>query len=55
MNRTTDLRDRGERTVLVKKANAVMNNDDERDYTEVVEMDPLIETYRRVYANDLEE
>ena len=55
MNRTTDLRDHDEKTVLVKETNMVLNDDVDWDYTEVVQMDPLIETYRRVYINDLEE
>ena len=45
MNMTIDLGDRGMKTALVKKSNAVLNDDIERDYTEVVHMDPLIKTY----------
>ena len=45
-----DLCVRGEKTVLVKLENTVV---DKRDFTNVVQMDPLIEIYRNVYANDL--
>jgi hypothetical protein len=54
MTRTADLRDRGEMTVLVKKKDADISIEDEQEYTSVVDMDPLIETYRDVYAEDLE-
>ena len=39
----------------MKKANGVLNNDVEQDYTGVMQMDHLIGTYCMVYANDLEE
>jgi hypothetical protein len=54
MNRTVDLRARGERTVLVKKDSAMVTNDVEQDYSHVVIMDSCIEKYRDEYASDLE-
>jgi len=55
MNRVADLRARGDRSVLVRSSAADVSIDDMRNYVKVVEMDPLIETYCQVYANDLED
>ena len=55
MNRTLDLRARGEKTILVKVEGSELDRDKELDYLEVVDMDPLIQTFRKVYAEDLME
>ena len=55
MNRVADLHAHGDRSVLVRSSAADVSSDDMRNYVMVVEMDPLIETYRQVYANDLED
>lgn len=55
MNRTLDLRARGEKTILVKVEGSELDRDKELDYLEVVDMDPLIQTFRKVYAEDLVE
>ena len=52
MNRTLDLRARGEKTILVKVEGSELDRDKELDYLEVVDMDPLIQTFRKVYAED---
>ena len=53
MSRTVDLRDRGEKTVLVKTIDADISSEDEQEYTVVLDMEPLIQKYREVYADDL--
>ena len=55
MNRTLDLRARGEKTILVKVEGSELDRDKELDYLEVVDMDPLIQTFCKVYAEDLVE
>ena len=42
MSRTVDLRDRGEKTILVKRVGAEVTNADEQEYTSVVVMEPVI-------------
>ncbi|KAL7502257.1 hypothetical protein ACHAXN_000889, partial [Cyclotella atomus] len=54
MSRTVDLRNRGPKTVLVKRATAVVDDAVAREYSQVIDIDPLIETYRVEYAKDLE-
>jgi hypothetical protein len=54
MSRTVDLRARGSKTVLVKKDSAMVSDNIERNYSQVIIMDPFIETYRDAYADDLE-
>ena len=48
MNRTLDLRARGEKTILVKVEGSELDRDKELDYLEVVDMDPLIKTFCKV-------
>ena len=55
MNRTLDLRARGEKTILVKVEGSELDRDKELDYLEVIDMDPLIQTFHKVYAEDLVE
>ena len=55
MNRTIDLRARGEKTILVNVGGSELDSDKELDYLEVVDMDPLVQTFREVYAEDLVE
>jgi hypothetical protein len=54
MNRTTDLRSHGENTVLVKKVGSIITGEVLRNYSCVLDMDDVIEKYRHVYANNLE-
>ena len=55
MNRTTDLRNRGQKTILVKKPSVVISDEVQRNYQSIIDMDPTIEIYRDLYAKDLEE
>lgn len=55
MDRTKDLRNRGEKTVLLKKSTASVAPETARDYTKVELMDPLVEKYCTIYAEDLAE
>ena len=55
MNRTIDLRARGEKTILVNVGGSELDSDKELDYLEVIDMDPLIQTFHEVYAEDLVE
>jgi hypothetical protein len=55
MNRTIDLRAHGEKTILVNVGGSELDSDKELDYLEVIDMDPLIQTFREVYAEDLVE
>ena len=52
MSRTVDLRDRGEKTILVKTVGAEVTTADEQEYTSVVVMEPVIHTHCEVYSND---
>jgi hypothetical protein len=54
MTRSADLRRRGEKTVLVKREGSFLTDDEERNYSKVVDMKDVIEIYRDTYANDLE-
>ena len=47
-----DLRRRGEKSVLVSRVGSFVTDDEERNYSEVVDMEDVIETYRDTYAND---
>ncbi len=53
MARTKDLRDRGEKTVLLKKSGVTVSPDTAKNYTAVEEMDPLVEKYCKLYTDDL--
>ena len=53
MDRTKDLRSRGDRTVLVKKSGVTVHLDTSKNYTRVELMDPSVETYCKVYTKDL--
>ena len=55
MSRTVDLSGRGEITTLVKTLDADISNEDEQEYTAIVDVEPLIQTYCEVYADDLEQ
>ena len=53
MDCTKDLRNRGDRTVLVKKSGVNVPADMSKNYTRVELMDPSVERYCKVYAKDL--
>ena len=55
MNRTTDLHNCGQKTILVKKPSAVISDEVQRNYQSIIDMDPTIEIYCDLYAKDLEE
>ena len=55
MDRTPDLRARGDRAVLVKKMRSSVSRVIESNYLKVEAMDPLIDTYRAEYSSDLAE
>jgi hypothetical protein len=55
MTRTTDLQSRGETTVLVKRVGSFVTDDEEQNYSEVIDMEEVIEKYHDTYAKDLEE
>ena len=52
-DRTKDLRNRGEKSVLVKKAGVTACPSKERNYSKVEVMDPLVEKYCSLYTQDL--
>ena len=53
MDRTKDLRNRGDKTVLVKKSGVDVSLDVANNYTKVEVMDPAVEKYCDLYAQDL--
>ncbi len=55
MTRTTDLQSRFEITVLVKRVRSFITDDEEQNYSEVINMEEVIEKYCDTYAKDLEE
>ncbi len=55
MERTKDLRNRGEKTVLIKKSEASVSPDVARNYTRVEEMHSDVELYCDLYVKDLKE
>ena len=55
MNRTIELCARGEKTILVNVGGSELDSDKELDYLEVVDMDPLVQIFCEVYAEDLVE
>ena len=54
MTRSPDLRRRGEKSILVKREGSFLSDDEERNYSKVVQMEDVIEVYRDTYAKDLE-
>ena len=55
MTRSTDLRRRGEKRILVRRDGSFVTDDDKQNYSEVVDMKDVIEIYRATYANDFEQ
>jgi hypothetical protein len=55
MTRTTDLQSCGETTVLVKRVGSFVTDNEEQNYSEVIDMEEVIEKYHDTYAKDLEE
>lgn len=53
MDRTKDLRSRGERTVLIRRSGVEVSSEDAKNYTLVEEMDPSVEKYCDLYSEDL--
>ena len=53
MDRTKDLRCRGEKTVLITRSGVEVSSEEAKNYTEVVEMDPSVEKYCDLYSDDL--
>jgi hypothetical protein len=54
MERTVDLRKRGDKSILVRKEGALVDSDnDESNYVRIETMHPSIENYRSLYAEDL--
>ena len=55
MTRSTDLCWRGEKRILVRRDGSFVTDDEEQNYSEVVDMKDVIEIYRATYANDFEQ
>jgi hypothetical protein len=55
MTWTTDLQSHGETTVLVKRVGSFITDIEEQNYSEVIDMEEVIEKYCNTYAKDLEE
>ena len=55
MDFTKDLRNRGERTVLVKRSDVVVDPDVAKNYTKVETMEPCVQQYCELYTEDLSE
>ena len=53
MDRTVDLRQRGDKSVLVKTDGAVVSIEEEKNYDDVEDMVDMVATYRSLYADDL--
>jgi hypothetical protein len=54
MSRTIDLRNHGQRTILVKCGSAIVSDAVARDYSQVIDPNPMIIKYCDAYADDLE-
>jgi hypothetical protein len=54
MSRTIDLRNRGQRTILVKCGSAIVSNAVAPNYSQVIDANPMIVKYCDAYADDLE-
>ncbi len=48
------MRNRGQRTILVKCGSAIVSNAVAHNYSQVIDANPMIIKYRDAYANDLE-
>lgn len=53
MARTKDLRDRGDKTVLLRKSGVDVSEDEAKNYSSVEDMEPLVEQYCELYTEDL--
>lgn len=53
MDRMKDLRNRGDKTVLVKKSGVEVSPDVAKNYTKVEAIDPVVEKYCDLYSQDL--
>ena len=51
---TVDLRARGDKTILVKKEDALFDTKQEKNFSQVLVMHESFEKYREVFADDLE-
>ena len=49
---TVDLRARGDKTILVKKEDALFDTKQEKNFSQVLVMHESIEKYREVFADD---
>jgi hypothetical protein len=54
MSRSVDLHNHGQRTILVKHGSAIVSNAVAREYSQVIDANPLIVTYCDAYTDDLE-
>ena len=54
MTRSPNLHRRGEKSTLVKREGSFWSDDEERNYSKVVQMEDVIEVYGDIYAKDLE-
>jgi len=52
-DRVKDLRNRGDKTILVKKSGVEVNAETAKNYDKVKLMDPMVETYCNLYVEDL--
>ena len=48
------MRRRGEKSILVEREGSFLSDDEERNYSKVVQMEDVIEVYGDIYAKDLE-
>ena len=55
MDRTKDLCNRGDKTLLAKKSDVDVLPDVIKNYTKVEPMEPCVERYRELYSKDLSE
>ncbi len=49
------MQSRGETTVLAKRVRSFVTDNEEQNYSEVIDMEEMIEKYHDIYAKDLEE
>lgn len=55
MDRTVDVRKRGDKTVLVKRSGVTVTPETSANYTKVEVMDPMVQKYCDLYSADLAE
>ncbi len=55
MDRTKDLINRGNKTLMVKKSGVNVDNEKSKNFVKVEAMDHLIKDYCRIYLEDLAE